>query len=212
MKWKTFIGVNDRLALIIGICLLAAPVVAASAQVRSSRVYRTIAVSSANPELPKGLRLIARVPLQGQPITRMYTQSEYGHSYLYLEHGQESVTSMDVSNKRIPQIVDHQPGRMEPAQYEQLAAVQSPGLSAQPVKYSNFQTALDAEHQQDLSRIPDGKAKTDGITVGQTVATQILPVRANDGADVTPPGSNPRSSRDSGGLNQYGAESEGKRR
>jgi len=54
--------------------------------------------------------------------------------------------------------------------------------------YPNFQTTLDAELQQDLARIPGGKAKADGITVGRTVASQVLAVRANDGADVTPPG------------------------
>ena len=54
--------------------------------------------------------------------------------------------------------------------------------------YPNFQTTLDAELQQDLARIPAGKAKADGITVGRTVASQTLAVRANDGADVTPPG------------------------
>jgi hypothetical protein len=121
MNRKPFISLADRLALIAGLCLLAAPVVAATAQARGSGGCLTVAVSSANPELPKGLKVIARIPLQGQPITRMYTGSEYGHSYLYLEHGQEPATSVDVSKKRTPHIVDHQPGRTEPAQYEQLA-------------------------------------------------------------------------------------------
>ena len=53
--------------------------------------------------------------------------------------------------------------------------------------YPKFQAALDVELQQDLARIPDGKAKTDGVALGQTVAAQILAIRANDGADVTPP-------------------------
>ena len=121
MKQKTFISLDNRLALITGLCLLAAPVVTASAQARGSGAYSTVAVSSANPQLPKGIKLIARISLQGQPITRMYMQSEYGHSYLYLEHGRESLTSVDVSKKQTPHVVDHRPGRMEPAQYEQLA-------------------------------------------------------------------------------------------
>jgi hypothetical protein len=53
--------------------------------------------------------------------------------------------------------------------------------------YPTFLTTLDAELQQDLAHIPDGKLKTDGIAVGRTVAAQILAFRANDGSDVTPP-------------------------
>jgi membrane-associated phospholipid phosphatase len=53
--------------------------------------------------------------------------------------------------------------------------------------YPAFQTTLDAELQQDLAQIQDGKNKNDGITVGQTVAAQILAFRSNDGSGVTPP-------------------------
>jgi len=54
--------------------------------------------------------------------------------------------------------------------------------------YPAFQTTLDAELQQDLAQIPDGKVKNDGITVGQTVAAQILAFRANDGSGAPQPG------------------------
>src|SRR5580704_12500573 len=53
--------------------------------------------------------------------------------------------------------------------------------------YPSFQTTLDAELQQDLSEIPKGQDKTDGVTVGQTVAAQILAFRSTDGATVTLP-------------------------
>src|ERR1700730_7404324 len=53
--------------------------------------------------------------------------------------------------------------------------------------YPTFQTTLDAELQQDLALIPEGQDKTDGVTVGQTVAAQILEFRSTDGASVTPP-------------------------
>ena len=53
--------------------------------------------------------------------------------------------------------------------------------------YPAFQTTLDAELQQDLAQIPEGQDKTDGVTVGQTVAGQILVFRSTDGANVTPP-------------------------
>ena len=53
--------------------------------------------------------------------------------------------------------------------------------------YPAFQTTLDAELQQDLAQIPEGPDKTDGVTVGETVAAQILAFRSTDGASVTPP-------------------------
>jgi membrane-associated phospholipid phosphatase len=53
--------------------------------------------------------------------------------------------------------------------------------------YPTFQTTFDTELQQDLAQIPDGQNKIDGITVGQTVAGQILSFRSSDGSGVTPP-------------------------
>jgi membrane-associated phospholipid phosphatase len=53
--------------------------------------------------------------------------------------------------------------------------------------YPAFQATLDAELQQDLAQIPDGQTKAEGITVGQTVAAQILLLRSNDGSGVVPP-------------------------
>ena len=54
--------------------------------------------------------------------------------------------------------------------------------------YPTFQTTLDGELQKDLAQIPDGKPKSDGVTVGQTVAAQILAFRANDGSGAPQPG------------------------
>jgi membrane-associated phospholipid phosphatase len=53
--------------------------------------------------------------------------------------------------------------------------------------YPTFQSTLDAELQQDLAQIPEGQDKTDGVTVGQTVAAQILAFRSADGSNVNPP-------------------------
>src|ERR1700730_12081199 len=53
--------------------------------------------------------------------------------------------------------------------------------------YPTFQTTLDAELQQNLAQIPEGQDKRDGVTVGQTVAAQILAFRSADGANLTPP-------------------------
>src|SRR5206468_4322414 len=56
------------------------------------------------------------------------------------------------------------------------------------------QADLDAKYVLSLAAIPDGPAKTNGISVGQQTAAGILALRANDGRDaIVPyqPGSGP---------------------
>jgi hypothetical protein len=50
--------------------------------------------------------------------------------------------------------------------------------------FSAQATALDADLANSLSAIPDGQSKTDGITVGHTVAAQWLALRAGDGLEA----------------------------
>jgi membrane-associated phospholipid phosphatase len=69
----------------------------------------------------------------------------------------------------------------------QPAAADQAGHDVLVSLYPAFQTTLDAELQQDLAQIPEGQEKTDGVTVGQTVAAQILAFRSTDGANVTLP-------------------------
>ena len=45
---------------------------------------------------------------------------------------------------------------------------------------------LDAQLQQSLALIPEGADKTEGITIGRTVADQILALRSNDGSNASP--------------------------
>jgi hypothetical protein len=79
------------------------------------------ALSSAGTPAPKGAKVLARVPLDGQPVIRMYTQWESGRAYLYIEHGREQLTTVDVTRKQNPQVVNHSPAQVEPARYEELA-------------------------------------------------------------------------------------------
>src|ERR1700676_1159318 len=69
----------------------------------------------------------------------------------------------------------------------QVAAADQAAHDVLVALYPTFQTTLDAELQQYLAQIPEGQDKTDGVTVGQTVAGQILAFRSTDGANVTPP-------------------------
>jgi len=52
--------------------------------------------------------------------------------------------------------------------------------------YPSFQDALDAELQQSLAQIPDGRDKAQGIEIGRSVADQILALRSTDGSDAQP--------------------------
>jgi len=59
---------------------------------------------------------------------------------------------------------------------------------------SSQHVAIDAAYAASLAGIPNGQAKTDGITLGQLAAVAILTQRANDGSNITAvyvPGSGP---------------------
>src|SRR5205807_4644410 len=45
---------------------------------------------------------------------------------------------------------------------------------------------LDVDLQQSLAQIPDGEDKTEGIRIGQAVASRILALRSNDGSNAQP--------------------------
>jgi hypothetical protein len=83
-------------------------------------VSAAVAASSASLQAPKGVKVLARVPLDGLPVTRMYMQWEYGRTYLYLEHGPQQITAVDITRKNKPLIVDHTPGKVEPKRYQEL--------------------------------------------------------------------------------------------
>jgi hypothetical protein len=52
--------------------------------------------------------------------------------------------------------------------------------------YPNFKTLLDDQLQQSLASIHDDGDKAEGITIGKTVADQILALRSNDGSAAPP--------------------------
>lgn len=52
--------------------------------------------------------------------------------------------------------------------------------------YPKFQAMLDDQLQQSLTLVPDNANRTEGISIGKTVADKILVLRSNDGSDATP--------------------------
>lgn len=134
---------------------------------------------SVNPvvEWNRTLLVIVRTP-GAQPATIHSTRSfAILHAAMY-----DAVNNIDGTFSpylvRLPDVSRHasQPAAADQAAHDVLVAL-----------YPAFQGTLDTQLQQDLAQIPEGTPKTDGITIGQTVAAQILAFRSNDGSGVTPP-------------------------
>jgi len=115
-----FAALGDRFAKLGALFFCISLTLPTLAQVSRIDIYPAAAVSSSIASLPKDVKVLARVPLEGTAITRMYTQREYGHTYLYIEHGQQPLTAVDVTKKRNPRIVEHQPAKVDPVHYEPL--------------------------------------------------------------------------------------------
>ncbi len=122
MKHNQFETMGGRVAKIAAPTLvfflsLAAPGVS---QTNLVNAIPGAAVSSVSAPVPKGVKVLARVPLPNLPVTRMYTQWESGRNFLYIEHGSEQITTVDITKKRNPQVVDHEPSTVEKARYQEL--------------------------------------------------------------------------------------------
>jgi hypothetical protein len=112
----------------MGGCLakIAVPMLAFFLSAATSAISQTrmgdaaVAASTTSLKAPKGVKVLARVPLDGVPVTRMYTQWESGRTYLYLEHGPQQITTVDITKTHNPLIVDHAPGKIESVRYQEL--------------------------------------------------------------------------------------------
>jgi PAP2 superfamily len=124
----------------------------------------------------KNLLVIVRTP-GAQPATIHPTRSfAIMHAAIY-----DAVNAIDESHK--PYFV-HLTG-VSPNASQDAAAAQA-AHEVLVTLYPKFQTTLDTQLQDSLGQIPDGTAKTDGISIGLTVADQILSLRSNDGSNATP--------------------------
>lgn len=118
VKTKLYAALSEVVVGIAGLSLLLVRPV--SAQIRLMNGIPAAPVSSVNVQLPRGTKIIAHIPLNGASVTRMFTQLEYGRTYLYVEHGQYAFITVDISNKQNPYVVNHTPGKVGPVVYEQL--------------------------------------------------------------------------------------------
>jgi PAP2 superfamily len=70
------------------------------------------------------------------------------------------------------------------AAYDTLTGLQLT-LTGPPLPVGVNQMILDNDYKAYLAAVPDGTAKTNGISVGQKVAQTVLALRANDGRDCS---------------------------
>lgn len=73
-----------------------------------------------------------------------------------------------------------------PGQASQEAATDAAAHDVLVALYPKFQAALDTELQQLLALVPNGEHKTQGIELGQAVASRLLALRSNDGSNAPP--------------------------
>jgi len=131
-----------------------------------------------NPVVQWNRTLLAIIRTHGaQPATVHSTRSfTLMHAAIY-----DAVNSIDRTHQ--PYLVDL-PRASQSASQDAAAAAAAHEVLSQ--LYPAFQATLDAQLQQELAQIPDGAAKTDGISIGQGVADLILDLRRNDGSSAQP--------------------------
>jgi PAP2 superfamily len=99
----------------------------------------------------------------------------------------DAVNSIDRSHEPYLVFVHAPRGASDTAAADAAAHTALVGL------YPAQQGALDSDYAAELSNVPDGQGKDNGIRVGEAVARDLLAIRANDGSNVTVPPFTPGS-------------------
>ena len=127
-------------------------------------------------EWNRTLLSIVRTP-KAQPATVHPTRSfAMMHAAIY-----DAVNVIDRTHRPYAVRV---PGQTRDASQEAAAAAAAHEVLV--ALYPAFKSALDAELQQLLTPIAEGRDKEAGIRIGQAVADQILALRSNDGSNAPP--------------------------
>ena len=71
-----------------------------------------------------------------------------------------------------------------PAGADQTAAIATAAFRVLHERFPAQAASLESQYANYMANIPDGQAKTDGIGVGETVAWQLLTMRAGDGLET----------------------------
>jgi PAP2 superfamily protein len=124
----------------------------------------------------RNLLSIVRTPGAQSPTVHATHSFAIMHAAMY-----DAVNAIDRTHK--PYVVRFSNESRDASQEAAAAAAAHAVLVA---LYPVFRDALDAELQQSLAQIPDGRNKAEGIRIGQTAADQILALRSGDRSDAQP--------------------------
>jgi PAP2 superfamily protein len=119
----------------------------------------------------------------GQPASIHSTRNfAILHAAIY-----DAVNSIDRSHRPYLIVVP------APRDASETAAADAAAHAALVRLYPAQKSALDSDYAAELSQVPDGQRKNQGIRVGETVARDLLAIRAKDGSDVPAPPFKPGS-------------------
>jgi hypothetical protein len=159
---------------------LARPTARGTAAVRTART----APESGQPVIDWNRILLSIVTTPGgQPASIQPTRNfAILHAAIY-----DAVNSIDRSHEPYLVVVPAPRDASEPAAADAAAHTALVGL------YPAQKSALDSDYVAELSRVPDGQRKDQGIRVGETIARDVLAIRGNDGSNVPAPPFTPGS-------------------
>ena len=134
---------------------------------------------SVNPviEWNKTLLTIVRTPGAQSPTIHSTRNFAILHIAIF-----EAVNNIDRNFEPYAVRIAHAPRRAST-----LAAADQAAHDVLVSLYPAFTASLDSQLQQDLTSIPSGDGKSDGIEVGQAVAATVLALRKDDGSAAPQP-------------------------
>jgi len=137
------------------------------------------AAQSVNPVVQwnRNLLVIIRTPGAQSPTLHPTRSFAIMHAAIY-----DAVTAIDGTHEPYAITV---PGTSPDTSQDAAAAAAAHEVLV--ALYPAFQMPLDAELQASLAQVPDGAGKTQGVSLGQTVADRILALRSTDGSNAEPP-------------------------
>jgi hypothetical protein len=125
----------------------------------------------------RNLLVIVRTPGAQSPTLHPTRSFAIMHAAIY-----DAVTAIDGTHEPYSVTL---PGTSPTASQDAAAAAAAHDVLV--ALYPTFQATLDAQLQASLAQVPDGADKTEGVSIGQTVADRILALRSNDGSNAAPP-------------------------
>jgi membrane-associated phospholipid phosphatase len=179
-----------RFAITAAVLVLALPAATALAQTAGHGKGKDKVHESGQPVIDWNQTLLTIVNTPGAQPANIQPTRNFAilHAAIY-----DAVNAIDRSHE--PYLI----AVRAPRDASETAAADAAAHKALVGLYPAQQSALDADYVAELANVPAGRAKDEGIRVGEQVAHDLLAIRADDGSQITPPpfvpGTNPGNFR-----------------